>query len=184
MKLFKYCILILLPVFYLNSSAQDNFKYKIHGISLKKNDFPDNFPFRFGVEAGPVIPIKEKKYFYNGIWVFSNLNLYNKRLFLRLAYGLLNTNEELGNNADYFSAGISGIPFQYKQHSISLQGGLCLYRYIDKSAVIALSAGVNYLYRINKYISLSAGIQFPVIRSTQNNDFHHNPFAVFGIQIF
>lgn len=69
------------------------------------------------------------------------------------------------------------------QHSISLTGGLCMYSY-NKTGIISLSAGLNYLYRLNKYVSFTAGIQMPVIRGARYNEYYQNPFITFGVQFF
>ncbi|HRE12498.1 MAG TPA: hypothetical protein PK605_01460 [Ignavibacteria bacterium] len=151
---------------------------------FKGNNSLSDLPFQVGMEFGPAIPLKEKKYFYNGWWIFGQVNLYDKRIFLRAAYGNLKTNNEIGNTAPYFSVGFTGVPLVIKQHSISVNTGLSMFTPNDNTAIIAFFVGVNYLYRFNRYVSLSAGIQMPVIRRSHYDEYYHNPFATIGVVFF
>jgi hypothetical protein len=151
---------------------------------FRSNDKLSDLPFQIGLEFGPALPLKEKKYFYNGWWIYGHVNLYSKRIFLRAAYGNLNTNNDIGNTAPYFSLGFTGEPLVINQHSISINAGLCMFSPNDNSSIMAFSAGVNYIYRFNRYVSLSAGIQMPVIRRSHYDEYYHNPFATIGVVFF
>ena len=154
------------------------------GTELRVSNNLSNLPFQIGLEFGPAIPLKEKKYFYNGWWIYGNVNLYSKRIFLRAVYGNLNTNNELGNNASYISFGFCGLPFVLKQHSVSFNAGLSMFSTDDNKAIIAFSAGLHYLYRFNQYVSVTAGIQMPVIRKSHYNEYFQNPFLTVGVLFF
>ena len=154
------------------------------GTELRVSNNLSNLPFQIGLEFGPAIPLKEKKYFYNGWWIYGNVNLYSKRIFLRAVYGNLNTNNELGNNASYISFGFCGLPFVLKQHSVSFNAGLSMFSTDDNKAIIAFSAGLHYLYRFNQDVSVTAGIQMPVIRKSHYNEYFQNPFLTVGVLFF
>jgi len=190
----KYLIIFILSIYSLNAVAcfsQENTSINPNAKSVSTTNSSVHFSnkvsaltFQIGLEFGPAIPLKEKKYFYNGWWIFGHVNLYNKRIFLRAAYGNLNTNNEIGNTAPYISLGFTGVPLVINQHSISINAGLCMFSPKDNSTIMAFSAGVNYLYRFNRYVSLSAGIQMPVIRKSHYDEYYHNPFATIGVVFF
>lgn len=165
----------------LNISASNFIDSKTH--ITNKNSIT-NLPFQIGLEFGPAIPLKEKKYFYNGWWIYGNVNLYSKRIFLRFAYGNLKLNEGLGGTAPYIQIGASAIPFVYKQHSVCFNLGICLYTLNKHAGIVTFSAGLNYLYRFNQYVSVTAGIQMPVIRKSHYNEYFQNPFLTVGVLFF
>lgn len=154
------------------------------GTELSESNTLSNLPFQIGLEFGPAIPLKEKKYFNNGWWIYGNVNLYSKRIFLRFAYGNLKLNEELGGIAPYLQFGGSAIPFTYKQHSVSINLGICFYSIDKRAGLITYCAGLNYLYRFNEYVSVTGGIQMPVIRESRYNEHFQNPFLTLGVLFF
>ena len=141
------------------------------------------FPFQFGFEYGTTIRIKDKNYFAYGYWVYANLNFYDKRFFLTSEFGTLKLNEDLGNNASYLFLGLTGIPLVYKQHKLSISFGLSYYN-SETTYALAFAGSIDYLYSINKYLSIIGGLKFPSIRKARYNEYFHNPMITVGIQIF
>ncbi|MBN8585177.1 MAG: hypothetical protein J0M37_08775 [Ignavibacteria bacterium] len=151
---------------------------------MKGNNSLSDLPFQVGLEFGPAIPLKEKKYFYHGWWIYSHINLYDKRIYLRAAFGNLKLNNDLGGTAPYLQLGITFLPLKIKQHSLSVNLGLCFFAVNKRAGIVSVFVGLNYLYRLNKYVSLSAGIQMPAIREARYDEYYHNPFATIGVVFF
>ena len=160
-----------------------NNSFNITPESKGNRSFSD-LPFPVGLEFGPAVPLKEKKYFYNGWWIYGHVNLYTRRIFLRAAYGNLKLNSGLGGTAPYLQLGTTFIPLKVKQHSLSVNLGLCFFAINKRAGIVAFFAGLNYLYRFNRYVSLSTGIQMPVIRKSHSDEYYDNPFATVGVVFF
>jgi hypothetical protein len=179
-------LLLLLAGSMLRLCSQDlNGNYSFDKASeFRSNNKLSDLPFQIGLEFGPALPLKEKKYFYNGWWIYGHVNLYSKRIFLRAAYGNMKINSDLGSIAPYLQLGTTFIPLKIKQHSLALNLGLCFFAVNKRAGIVSLFAGVNYLYRFNRYVSLSAGIQMPAIRESRSDEYYDNPFATIGVIFF
>jgi len=143
----------------------------------------DNLPFQVGFVYGSAVQINGENYFHYGYWVYANVNLYHKRVFITTEYGGLKMNKDLDGTASYLSLGCSVIPFAYKQHSISMYLGMSYYSY-NKIGMIFPTAELSYLYRFNRYISVKGGIKLPSIQKPRYNEYNHNPMLTFGLQLF
>lgn len=185
------CFLItyFLSIFIVNTYSQENHPYNYYLLTSKYSlhsvtDYNlKNFPFQFGFEYETAIKIKNKNYFNYGFWLYANVNLYHKRLFIKAEYGSLKMNEELNGNAPYLFLGFSGIPFSYKQHNISISLGASMYAFI-KFGIFSYSGSISYFYRINRYFSVIGGIKLPAIQESRYNEYFHNPMFTVGIQLF
>lgn len=165
-------------VFSFGNKTTQNYNTKIHTTNNLKN-----FPFQFGLEYGTAVKIKNKKIFKLGYWFFANLNLYDKRVFLKSECGSLKLNEDLGSNASYFFLGFSGIPFVYKNHKLSFSLGSSFYN-SEQQKGLAFAGSMQYLFSLNKYLSFIVGLNLPTIRKAKNNEYYHNPMITIGFQIF
>lgn len=106
-----FIIIIFICIFITDCFSQINLSYHNYTVNNKQSLHSNsgnnlsNFPIQFGFEFGSALPLKEKKYFYNGYWLYAQLNLYSKRLFIKAEYGNLKMNEELNGNASYLFFG-------------------------------------------------------------------------------
>lgn len=163
------------PIFNFELTQNSNVKLNSSGILT-------NFPFQFGFEYGTSIKLKYDNFFKFGYWVFSNLNLYRKRIFLRGEFGSLKLNEDLGETTSYVFLGFSGIPLVYKEHKLSLSFGISFYSSKTQQGM-AFAGGIQYIYSINKYLSINAGIKYPSIRKARYNEYFYNPMFTIGFQL-
>lgn len=143
----------------------------------------DNLPFQVGFVYGSAVKVNGENYFHYGYWVYANVNLYHKRLFITTEYGGLKMNKDLDGTATYLSLGCSVIPFVFKQHSIGIYLGLSYYSY-NKIGMIFPTAELSYLYRLNRYISVKGGIKLPSIQKPRESKYYHNPMVTLGLQLF
>lgn len=151
--------------------------------NLRTTNNIKKFPFQFGLEYGSTIRIKDKNYFDYGYWVYVNLNLYVKRIYLTSEFGVLKPNKNLGNNASYLFLGLTGIPLVYRQHKLSISFGLSYYN-SETTYALAFAGSIDYLFSINKYLSIIGGLKFPSIRKARYNEYFYNPMITIGFQIF
>ncbi len=121
-----------------------------------KKKSPDNFPFNFGAEVG--IGYKEDKYGKKEylFWqAFTDINLYEKTILLKLEYGEVYKQKGSKHKGGYASIGISIRYMKESSHSIYGHAALGITNY---APFLILSS--KYMFAFNKYIGVTGGIRF------------------------
>ncbi len=127
--------------------------------SISKNNF-NNFPFRFGFELASGKSLNSQSNLQLGFITSIDLNLYDKRYYLKIEYGRFFELGTINLASTYASIGLNYRIWKEGDNRLYLHGAFfAMGNKTGGSASFFISS--RYLYALNKFIGLSTSLKYP-----------------------